>query len=248
MSRRPIVIGNWKMHGSIQANETLLEALKASWRGVHEAEVAVCPPFVYLAQVIENLGQSSNIGVGAQNVSSTAEGAFTGDISAAMLAELGCQYVIIGHSERRKYHGESDQQLAKKFALIQQNKMIPVLCVGETRKQREADQTLNVVGEQLQAIVEHCGEAAMAHAIVAYEPVWAIGTGLTASPAQAQDVHHFIRSQLGNVGNKVRILYGGSVKPSNAVELFAQTDIDGGLIGGASLQAEDFLAICQAAE
>lgn len=245
--RRPLVVANWKMNGCSASNVELLQSFLAKWQGVHQAEVAICPPAVYLQQVNEYLAQS-NVALGAQDVSAAEEGAYTGENSAAMLADMGCRYVIVGHSERRQYHDESDELVAKKFVAAQRYQLTPILCVGETLVQREADETLIVIGEQLKAVVDLAGRSAIATAVIAYEPVWAIGTGLTATPEQAQEVHAYIREQLGSVGAGVRILYGGSVKPSNAEELFSQADIDGALVGGASLVADDFYGICQAAE
>ncbi|MBU3070568.1 triose-phosphate isomerase [Aestuariicella sp. G3-2] len=245
--RRPLVVANWKMNGSLASNSERLQSFLARWKGVHQAEVAVCPPAVYLPQAAELLAQS-NVGIGAQDVSAADEGAYTGEVSGGMLADIGCQYALVGHSERREYHGETDALVAKKFVAAQRHNLTPVLCVGETLAQREADETLVVVGEQLKAVVDLAGRNAVASAVVAYEPVWAIGTGLTATPEQAQEVHAYIREQLGSIGAGVRILYGGSVKPANAEELFSQNDIDGALVGGASLNSDDFYSICQAAE
>lgn len=245
--RRPLVVANWKMNGSLASNSERLQSFLARWKGVHQAEVAVCPPAVYLSQAAELLAQS-NVGIGAQDVSAADEGAYTGEVSGGMLADIGCQYALVGHSERREYHGETDALVAKKFVAAQRHNLTPVLCVGETLAQREADETLVVVGEQLKAVVDLAGRNAVASAVVAYEPVWAIGTGLTATPEQAQEVHAYIREQLGSIGAGVRILYGGSVKPTNAEELFSQNDIDGALVGGASLNSDDFYSICQAAE
>ena len=220
----------------------------AEYQGV--ADVVVCPPFPYLASAREQLPAA--IGLGAQNVSDQAEGAFTGEVAASMLAEAGCGYVIIGHSERRALYAESDAQIADKFAQVQAAGLIPVLCVGETLAEREAGNTDAVVCGQLQAVVDAVGVAAFARAVVAYEPVWAIGTGKTASPEQAQAVHARLRQSLAendpDIAQSLRLLYGGSVKADNAALLFAQSDIDGGLIGGASLTADSFIAICQAAE
>ena len=235
------------MNGSLSDNRQLVQAFLEHWQGVHKAEVGVCPPSVYLIQVAELLSQS-NVELGAQDVSRQAAGAFTGENSAAMLAEVGCQFAIIGHSERREYHAESDQLVAEKFVAAQEGGLTPILCVGETLAQRQAEETLVVIGEQLKAVIDVAGREAMAQAVIAYEPVWAIGTGLTATPEQAQEVHEYIREQLGQMGQGVRILYGGSVKAANASELFAQADIDGALVGGASLKHDEFYAICQAAE
>lgn len=237
------------MHGSLQQNADLLEHLVDGVSGLG-CEVAVCPPFPYLAQVAGRLA-SSELALGAQNVSEHPQGAFTGEVSADMLADLGCAYVLVGHSERRSLYGETDAVVAAKFAAVQRAGMVPVLCVGETLAERESGATEVVVGRQLAAVIESLGVAALASAVVAYEPVWAIGTGVTASPAQAQAVHAAIRAQIAGldagIAGGVRILYGGSVKPQSAIDLFGQPDIDGGLIGGAALVAGDFLAICQAA-
>lgn len=245
--RRPLVVANWKMNGSKSANAGLVTDFLASWQGVHQAEVAMCAPYIYLPQLADSLAES-NVGVGAQDISVHEQGAYTGEISGAMLAEFDCRYAIIGHSERREYHAETDQLVAEKFVAAQKAGLTPILCVGETLAQRDSGEALLVIGEQLKAVVDHVGRDSMSSAVIAYEPVWAIGTGRTASPEQAQEVHHFIREQLGELGGAVRILYGGSVKPGNAEELFSQADIDGALVGGASLVAEDFLAICRAAE
>ncbi len=247
--RQSLVVGNWKMNGSIQSNQSLLEALKAGMATVKNSEVAVCPPFIYLQQVSEILKDTA-IGWGGQNLSEQDSGAFTGEVAASMLLDYHCKYVIVGHSERRSLYAESDQLVAEKFAKAQAAGLIPILCVGELLEQREAGETENVVKRQLDAVINLQGIAALSKSVIAYEPVWAIGTGKTASPTQAQEVHAFIRQQIAaqdvNVAEKVQILYGGSVKANNAAELFAMQDIDGGLIGGASLQAEDFLTICQA--
>jgi triosephosphate isomerase len=248
--RRPLVAGNWKMNGSKSGIKELLDGIKQGMGEVKEADVAVCPPFVYLGQVADQL-EGTAVKWGAQNVSQEGSGAFTGEVSTAMLKEFGCTYIIVGHSERRALYGEDDALVAKKFAATRAAGMIPILCVGETLEEREQGVTNDVVARQLDAVLELEGIAAVADAVIAYEPVWAIGTGKTASPEQAQEVHEFIRGRLAEqdagVAEKVQILYGGSVKPDNAVELFGKADIDGGLIGGASLKAEDFLAICRAA-
>ncbi len=243
--RRKLVIGNWKMHGSRPANAELLSALLAARPFV--SDVAVCVPFVYLSDAASSLA-SSDIRWGAQDVSAHAQGAFTGEVSAAMLRELGCRYALVGHSERRALHGETDAQVAQKAQAALTCGLTPVVCVGETLAEREADQTHAVVKRQLSAVIHllaHCA----AEMVVAYEPVWAIGTGLTATPEQAQAVHVVLRAQLQAAtgrGESMRILYGGSVKPDNAATIFSQADIDGGLIGGASLKAADFIAICRA--
>jgi len=245
--RRQIVIGNWKMNGSTAANQELLQGLTERWAGVHQAEVAVCPPYPYLAAAAALL-EESNIGLGAQDVSTQGNGAYTGEVSGEMLVDVGCRYAIVGHSERREYHKESSALVAEKFQVALDHGLIPVLCVGETLEERENGKTFDVVGKQLLAVVEHCSLPGVAKGIIAYEPVWAIGTGKTATPEMAQDVHSYIREVLGPEGDQIRILYGGSVKPDSAEGLFAQKDIDGALVGGASLNADDFVAICRAAE
>lgn len=247
--RRKLVAGNWKMNGSLSANGELLSRLVAGLGDV-SCEVMVCPPFPYLAQAHSVLS-ASPVGLGAQTLSEHPAGAFTGEVGAEMLREFGCRYVLVGHSERRSLYGESDAVVAAKLAAALGAGLVPVLCVGETLPEREGGLTESVVSRQLQAVLDHVGIAAMSAVVIAYEPVWAIGTGLTATPEQAQAVHSHIRGCLAahdeGVSGGVRILYGGSVKPQNARELFGQQDIDGGLIGGASLVAEDFLAICRAA-
>jgi triosephosphate isomerase (TIM) len=243
MARGRLVAGNWKMHGSRAANRALLDvilnALPELERG-GSAQCAVCPPFPYLGEVAERL-RGSAVALGAQNVSEHAQGAYTGEVSAAMLVEFGCRYVIVGHSERRQLFGESDAQVAVKFAAARGAGLIPILCVGETLEQRDAGRTEEVVGRQLEAVLS---KVKFENAVLAYEPVWAIGTGRNATPEQAQAVHAFLR---GKLNADVSILYGGSVKAQNAAAIFAMPDVDGGLIGGASLVAEDFLAILRAA-
>ena len=235
MARTRLVAGNWKMHGSRSANRVLLDAiLKGMPKS--DAQCAVCPPFPYLGDVAERL-RGTPIAWGAQNVSEHAQGAHTGEVSAAMLAEFGCRYVIVGHSERRSLYGETDAQVAAKFAQARSAGLTPILCVGETLAEREAGRTEEVVARQLDAVK-------FSDAVLAYEPVWAIGTGRNATPEQAQAVHAFLR---GKLNADVSILYGGSVKAQNAAAIFAMPDVDGGLIGGASLVAEDFLAILHAA-
>ena len=248
--RQTLVVGNWKMNGSIEANQSLLEGLKQGLAGGGTAaEVGVCPPFVYLQQVSELL-KGTAIAWGGQNLSEQNPGAFTGEVAASMLVDFGCKYVIVGHSERRSLYGESDELVAAKFAKAQAAGLIPILCVGELLEEREAGDTENVVKRQLDAVINQVGVASLAKSVIAYEPVWAIGTGKTATPQQAQAVHAFIRGQIAKqdagVAENVQILYGGSVKGNNAAELFAMSDIDGGLIGGASLKADEFLTICQA--
>ncbi len=245
--RRKLVVGNWKMNGSLAANAPLLDALRAL-PGAAPCELAVCAPFPYLAQLRERLA-GSTIAWGAQDCSAHESGAFTGEVSAAMLAEFGCRYVIVGHSERRTLHGESDQLVADKAKIALAHGLTPIVCVGETLAQREAGETANVVKHQLSAAIHTLGHC-ISQVVVAYEPVWAIGTGRTASPEQAQEVHALLRQQLHAATEKsaaMKILYGGSVKADNAATLFAKPDIDGGLIGGASLVAADFAAIARAA-
>ncbi|WP_415033940.1 triose-phosphate isomerase [Azonexus sp.] len=248
--RRKLVAGNWKMHGSLAANAALLTALLAE-ADTFSCEVAVCPPFVYLPQA-QQLLQGSVLQLGAQNGSQHAAGAYTGEVAVAMLQEFGCRYVLLGHSERRAIFGESDASVAAKFEAVLAGGLVPVLCVGETLADRQAGETQAVVGRQLDAVLARLGAAALGQGVVAYEPVWAIGTGQTATPEEAQAVHRFIRQRVAAsdaaVAANLRILYGGSVKAQNAGALFAQADIDGGLIGGAALVAEDFLAICRAAD
>ena len=245
--RKKLVAGNWKMHGSLAENAALLAALKPALVGV---EAVVCVPFPYLAQAQAELAGSS-IAWGAQNVSEQAKGAFTGEVSTSMLKDFGCSYVIVGHSERRSLYGESDALVASKYLAVQAAGMTPILCVGESLEERESGVTETVVARQLNAVIAAAGVASLSNAVVAYEPVWAIGTGKTASPEQAQSVHAFIRGKIAaldaGVADQLVIQYGGSVKAANASELMAQPDIDGGLIGGASLVVEEFVAICQAA-
>lgn len=248
--RRPLVAGNWKMNGDKAGSAALLEGILAGMGEVKNAEVAVCPPFVLLPLAVEKLSGSA-VAVGGQNLSVHDSGAYTGEISGPMLHDAGCHYVIVGHSERRSYYGENDALVAEKFSAARRHGLVPILCVGETLEEREAGDTEEVVARQLDVVIGIDGIAAFSDAVIAYEPVWAIGTGKTATPEQAQDVHRFIRDRLAShdatVAEQCRILYGGSMKPDNAVELIAQPDIDGGLIGGASLKAADFLAICTAA-
>ncbi len=248
--RQPLVAGNWKMHGSRALVRGLMGALREAVVDALAARVVICPPFVYLDQALE-LAAGTGVEVGAQNVADREAGAYTGEVAAAMLADIGCRYVIVGHSERRGLYGESDEQVARKFERVLRCGLIPILCLGETREQRERDETGAVVGGQLQAVLGRVGVGGLADAVVAYEPVWAIGSGRSASPEQAQTVHRLIRDTVAardaTIAAALPILYGGSVKPGNAGELFAMDDIDGGLIGGASLDAADFLAICRAA-
>lgn len=248
--RRPMVAGNWKMHGTRASVAELVSGLsRLALPG--SIEVAVFPPELFIHRVVEGV-QGTGILIGSQNSAvQPGQGALTGEISPAQLADAGCTLVLIGHSERRQLIGEDDDVLNRKFAAAQESGLKPVLCIGETLEEREAGKTLEVVGRQLNSIIDALGITAFANAVIAYEPVWAIGTGLTATPQQAQDVHAAIRSQLAakdaEIAANVQVLYGGSVKAANAVELFGMPDIDGGLIGGASLNADEFGAICRAA-
>lgn len=250
--RSKLVAGNWKMHGSLTENEALLGALlKGLAAGpVSAFDCAVCVPFPYLFQV-QALLRASRVEWGAQDVSEHAKGAYTGEVSAAMLKDFGCRYAIVGHSERRTLHGEDDGLVRRKMMAVRGQGLTPIVCVGETLAQREAGETESVVGAQLDALLADGGAQALRQAVLAYEPVWAIGTGKTATPEQAQSVHALMRRRIaaqdGAVAASLRILYGGSVKSGNAKELFAMPDIDGALVGGASLDASEFLAICRAA-
>jgi triosephosphate isomerase (TIM) len=248
--RRRLVVGNWKMHGGLDANRVLVEALLREAGRSAGAGVAICVPFPYLSQVADLL-HGSVVALGAQNVSEHASGAFTGEVSARMLGEFGCRYVIVGHSERRALYGDTDQQVAAKFRAAGEAGLTPILCVGEQLEERERGATADVVLRQLDAVLALSGASGLSKAVLAYEPVWAIGTGRTATPAQAAEVHALLRARVAKSDAKVAadlvILYGGSVKGSNAGELFAMPDIDGGLIGGASLKADEFISICEAA-
>lgn len=248
--RAKLVAGNWKMNGNLAANQALLSALVPLISGLTGVNCAICAPYPYLAQLQQAL-KGTNIAGGAQDVCQFGNGAYTGGVSAAMLADLGCRYVLVGHSERRAIFGESDQLVALKFAAAQKAGLTPILCVGESLAERESGVKEQVIGRQLDAVIEGSGVVALSNAVVAYEPVWAIGTGKTATPEQAQEVHAFIRARVAardaTVAAGLVIQYGGSVKASNARQLFAMPDIDGGLIGGASLAAEEFAAICRAA-
>ena len=248
--RSKLVTGNWKSNGELVANRRLLEQVRASAGALRGVEAAVCVPFTYLAQAQQILGDSS-VSWGGQDVSQFGAGAYTGAVTATMLTDFGCKYAIVGHSERRAIFGDSDAIVAAKFEAARKAGLLPILCVGESLQERESGITESVVGRQIDAIVDVSGVAALGRAVVAYEPVWAIGTGKTATPGQAQAVHAFIRQRIAKldagVAAGLQILYGGSVKAANAAELFAQPDIDGGLIGGASLVADEFMAICQAA-
>jgi len=248
--RQPLVAGNWKMNGSLERIKPLVEGIKAGLDAVTTAEMAVCPPFVYVAQVAQTLA-GTRVAVGAQDVSDQEAGAFTGEVAPGMLTDIGCKYVIVGHSERRSLYGESDEFTARKFAAARKSGLVPILCVGELLEEREQGVTEEVVARQLDAVIDLEGVAALGDAVIAYEPVWAIGTRKTASPQQAQEVHAFIRGKLAaldaGVAEQVQILYGGSMNAGNAADLLAMSDIDGGLIGGASLKPDDFLAIGKAA-
>jgi triosephosphate isomerase len=247
--RRKLVAGNWKMHGSRAANALLVDAILSA-PGLERLDCVLCPPFVYLAEV-GRLLRGAAVRLGAQDLCAEAHGAYTGEVSGAMLRDVGCAFVIVGHSERRALYGEDDPMVARKFAAAQAQGLRPILCLGERLAEREAGRTHEIVERQLEAVVSLTGIEAFAGAVIAYEPVWAIGSGRTASPAQAQQVHEFIRQRLAlrdaKIADALPILYGGSVKTGNARELFAQRDVDGGLIGGASLQAEEFLSIVAAA-
>ena len=244
--RQSLIMGNWKMNGSREDGQKLAKAL-ADGLGNVSQEVAVCVPFIYLSD-IKNVLSASPIAVGAQNVADQTSGAYTGEVSATMLADTGIKYALVGHSERRSYYGDSDQSVAKRYVEAQKQNIIPVLCVGETLEEREQNLTFKVIDQQLDAVIDAAGVESFAKAVIAYEPVWAIGTGKTASDEQAQEVHKYIRERIAvrsqTIADKIQILYGGSVKPDNAQALFAMPDIDGGLVGGASLDAAGFLKIC----
>jgi triosephosphate isomerase len=248
--RTALIVGNWKMNGSLASVIELVDGIKAGSDvgQVENLELVVCPSSIFLIEVGRMLN-GTDVSLGAQNVCDQASGAFTGEISATMLKECGCRYVIIGHSERRAFYFESDQLVADRFEMVVNKKLIPILCVGESLKEREEGSTEDVIVRQLDAVIKSQGILAMANCVIAYEPVWAIGTGQVATPDQAQAVHRFIRNKLAEldsvVAEKVQILYGGSMNAKNAKDLLSQPDIDGGLIGGAALNASDFLAIAQ---
>lgn len=248
--RTPLVAGNWKMHGLTESAAALSAAVVSGAVDAGGAELLLCPPYVYLDQVRRHTDGSA-VSLGAQNLCTEARGAYTGEVSGAMLADIGCRYVIVGHSERRALYAETNEVVARKFMIAQENNLTPILCVGETLAERQANQTLDVVAAQFSAVADAAGINAFANAVVAYEPVWAIGTGETATPEQAQAVHAALRSMImqrsARIAAELRLLYGGSVKAANAAQLFAMQDIDGGLIGGASLDAGEFLAIGSAA-
>ena len=246
--RQPLVAGNWKMNGSSGSVRELVDGILSGLET--KAEVAVFPPYLYVQQA-RDLLQGSQIKFGVQNSSDKLSGAYTGEVSPLMAKDLGCEYVLIGHSERRSIYGETDADVAAKFCALVDSGLVPVLCVGETLEERESGATMKVVAEQINTVLRAAGPERLANFVIAYEPVWAIGTGLTATPEQAQEVHADIRALLAendkSMADRTRILYGGSMKPDNAAELMAQADVDGGLIGGASLVAADFKAICHAA-
>ena len=249
VDRQTLVAANWKMNGTLSSIPNLLDALIKGVSTETQSEVVICPPFIYLAELAKEL-KNSPIKLGAQNVSHLERGAYTGEVSTEMLNDFVCEYVIIGHSERRTLYHETDALIAEKFGAVQLFNMIPILCIGESLEERESNITEEVIARQLDTVIDKAGINAFDKAVIAYEPVWAIGTGKTASPEQAQDVHQFIRLRLArhnkNIADGIRVLYGGSVKADNAKQLFEMADIDGGLIGGASLVAEDFLNICHA--
>jgi triosephosphate isomerase len=249
--RKPLVAGNWKMNGSLASVRELLAGVKAGVGDVSKCEVAVCPTYVFIPEAQAALSGTSVLW-GAQNLSTEESGAFTGEVSGSMLTDFGCTYVIVGHSERRTLYGEDDALVARKHAVARAAGLKPIFCVGETLEEREQGITEEVVARQVDAVINLEGVESLGDGVIAYEPVWAIGTGVTASPEQAQDVHAFIRQRVAGhsagVAENIRILYGGSMKPGNAAELMAKPDIDGGLIGGAALKAADFLGICKAAD
>jgi len=247
--RQPLVAGNWKMNGSQESIRELLSGIKNAVGEVNNAKVVVCAPSVYLSLVSAELS-GSVVGWGGQDVSIQDSGAYTGETAGSMLTDMGCQYVIIGHSERRQYHAESDEDVANKFESALKAGLIPLFCIGESLEERESGVMETVIARQMDAVINKLGVDVLGKGVIAYEPIWAIGTGVTASPEQAQDVHAFIRQRIADqsrvVADKIQILYGGSMKPGNAAELMAKPDIDGGLIGGASLAAGDFLGIATA--
>ncbi|MEE9344502.1 MAG: triose-phosphate isomerase [Methylococcales bacterium] len=248
--RRSLVIGNWKMHGTRASNRELIAGILAGLNANQNCDAVVCVPFTAISEASDAISGTS-LALGSQNVADADQGAYTGEISANMLAEYGCGYAIVGHSERRQLYGETNQLVAARYEHAMKGGIIPVLCIGETDEQREQGKTFDVIAEQLSAVIDHSGIESLSKAVIAYEPVWAIGTGKTATPDQAQEVHAFIRKQIAArdsaLAETVQILYGGSVKPDNAADLFGKDDIDGGLIGGASLQADSFLGIINAA-
>ncbi len=249
MMRQPLVVGNWKMNGTLAGARALLAGVRDGAANLNGIELAVLPPFVYLPETAAYLA-GSPVRWGAQNLSEHAGGAYTGEIAGAMLTDYDCRYVLVGHSERRSLYGETSERVADKFVAARAVGLVPILCIGETLDEREKDMTESVVAEQLDAVLTRVDATDLAQSVIAYEPVWAIGTGRTASPEQARAVHAFIRGRLAahdaTIASSMRLLYGGSVKAANAGQLFSQPDIDGGLIGGASLDAKEFLTIAQA--
>lgn len=243
--RQSLIMGNWKMNGSRAESQALAQAIVAGLNAGDQG-IAVCVPFVYLSDV-RSIIESTPLALGAQNVADQEKGAYTGEVSAAMLKDSGCFYALVGHSERRTCYGDTDQSVAARFCQAQKEGVIPVLCIGETLEEREQDKTFAVIDDQLGAVIDMAGIDALANSVIAYEPVWAIGTGKTATDEQAQEVHKYIRQRIAgknqNIADKIQILYGGSMKPENAKGLLAMPDIDGGLIGGASLVADSFLSI-----
>lgn len=250
-SSKKLVVANWKMHGNLNKNATLLADFVESLSALKYTQVVVCAPYPYLAQ-LQSMLHNTDIAWGAQNVAKSELGAFTGEVSAAMLVDFGCKFVIIGHSERATAYCESDENIASKFLQAKKHGLTPILCVGETLIEREAGVMEMVVGKQLDAIINMHGAAVLADAVISYEPIWAIGTGLAATPKQAKSMHLFIRNKIVNLNadaaNRLKILYGGSVNPQNAVQLFAVENIDGGLVGQCSLNPQEFAAICHAAD
>lgn len=251
MKRRPFVAGNWKMHGSLEMTAELATGVAEGAGRWTQIDVAICPPYPYLTGALDAV--NGRIAVGAQDVSEQAEqGAYTGEVNGNMLRDIGCSHVIVGHSERRAYYGENNEIVARKTEAALAAGLTPLVCIGETLEQRESGKMEAVLSAQLDAVIEVIGVAALENAVLAYEPVWAIGTGKTASPQQAQEVHAFLRQRIAGhdaiIAAALRILYGGSVKPDNAAELFSCGDVDGGLIGGAALDANGFAAICDAAQ
>ena len=248
--RRSFVVGNWKMNGSRESARPLVAGVCEGARELPEVDVGLCPPFVYVTDAGAVIGDAP-VRLGGQTCAGVGHGAFTGEVSASMLADVGCSFVLVGHSERRSLYGEDDAEIAEKAGLALAAGLSPVVCVGETLAEREAEQTETAVARQLDAVIDRLDRDALAGIIIAYEPVWAIGTGRTATPAQANAVHAFLRERVAaresDMAAELRILYGGSVKPDNAARMFAEPDVDGGLIGGASLDAEQFIDICRAA-
>ncbi len=248
--RRPLVAGNWKLHGTHASVGSLVDAISAECGGFQTIDVAVCPTFVHIPLAVERAGDSG-LAVGAQDVSDQPEGAYTGEVAAPMVAEAGCRFAIVGHSERRARHGELDRMVAVKCRAAASAEVIPIVCVGESLAQRDAGQALDAVRGQLRVVLDDVGVEGFRGAVIAYEPIWAIGTGRTATPAQAQEMHAMLRQCLRereqDLADATRVVYGGSVKAANADELFGQADIDGALVGGASLDADEFLNICRAA-